>query len=111
MSTTRKSAARGASKADAAGSEAPDRAEIEAQIDRIRADIGELAQLLKAAGNARLAAAREGAELLPEEALAELQAQLHKLEAEARAQVSAQPFKSLGLAALAGFFLGLLLRR
>ena len=111
MSTNRKGAASGASKTEAAGSEAPDRAEIEAQIDRIRADIGELAQLLKAAGGARLKEAREGAEMLPEEALAELQAQLHLLEAEARARVSAQPFQSLGLAALAGFVLGLLLRR
>ena len=111
MSTTRKGAASGTAKAGAAESEAPDRAEIEAQIERIRADIGDLAQLLKAAGGARLKEAREGAELLPEEALAELQAQLLKLEAEARARVSAQPFQSLGLAALAGFLLGLLLRR
>lgn len=94
-----------------AGADAPDRAEIEAQIARLREDMADLAQMLKAAGTARWEEARGQADVLPEEALAELQRQLHRLEEEARARVQAQPLQSLGLAALAGFLLGMILRR
>ena len=98
---------------DAAGQgpEAPDRAEIEAQIARLREDMTELAQMLKSAGSARWEEARGQAEAMPEEALAELRHQLHRLEEDARTRVKAQPLQSLGLAALAGFLLGLFLRR
>lgn len=110
MSTTRKTTASSGSK-QAADETAPERAEIEAQIERIRADIAALAQLMKEAGTARLKEARDGAEQLPEEALAQLQTQIRYLEEETRAKVSAQPFQSLGLAALAGFLVGILWRR
>ncbi len=98
-------------KAEDQGPEAPDRAEIEAQIARLREDMTELAQMLKAAGSARWEEARGQAEAMPEEALAELRHQLHRLEEDARTRVKAQPLQSLGLAALAGFLLGLFLRR
>lgn len=101
-----RSGAGGAEDADA-----PERAEIEAQIAKLREDMTELAQMLKSAGSARWEEARGQAEAMPEEALAELQRQLHRLEDEARTRVQAQPLQSLGLAALAGFLLGLFLRR
>ncbi|MCC6000214.1 MAG: hypothetical protein JJU19_05030 [Pararhodobacter sp.] len=106
MSSTRKTA-----NADSAQAEAPDRAAIEAQIARVRTDIAELGQMLKAAGHAQLQGARDTAEQLPEEALAELQAQIRALEAQARARMAAQPLQTLGLAAMAGFLVGLILRR
>lgn len=106
MSSTRKTAS-----ADTAQTDAPDRAAIEAQIARVRADIAELGQMLKAAGHAHLQGARDTAELLPEEALAELQAQIRALEAQARARMTAQPLQTLGIAVMAGFLLGLILRR
>lgn len=102
----------GAKPAAATGdADAPDRAEIEAQIARLREDMAALAQMLKAAGSARWDEARGQAEAMPEEALAELQRQLNRFEEEARHRVQAQPLQSLGLAALAGFLLGLILRR
>ena len=110
MSTTRKSAA-GSGAKQPTDEPSPERAEIEAQIERIRADIAALAEAMKGAGAARLKEARDSVDQLPEEALAQLQAQIRYLEEETRAKVSAQPFQSLGLAALVGFLLGVLWRR
>lgn len=106
MSSTRKTTSAGAEKHPE-----PDRAEIEARITQIRADIGELGQMLKAAGLASLKEARHEAGDLPDQALADLHAQIHALEEQARARVTAQPLQALGLAALAGLVLGLVLRR
>ncbi len=111
MNKPRSSASSKASTESAENTDAPDRAEIEAQIAKLREDMASLGQMLKAAGTARLDEARSQAEAMPEEALAELQRQLNRFEEEARTRMQAQPLQTLGLAALAGFLLGLILRR
>lgn len=90
---------------------APERAEIEAQIARIRADLTTLGGMMQAYGRAQLGGAQERAETLPHEALAELQHQLAALEDDLRLKVRESPLQSLGLAALAGLVVGLFLRR
>ena len=91
--------------------EAPDRAEIEAQITRIRSDIGALAGMMQAYGSEKLKDVQARADGFPDEALAELQRQLSGLEAELKGKVREHPLQSLGLAALAGLVVGLFLRR
>ncbi|MCC5971309.1 MAG: hypothetical protein JJU15_15300 [Pararhodobacter sp.] len=90
---------------------APDRAEIEARITRIREDIAALGGMMQAYGRAQLSGAQAQAESLPDEALAELQRQLAALEADLKTKVRDHPLQSLGLAAMAGLVLGLFLRR
>jgi len=91
--------------------EAPDRADIEAQIARIRADIGALGSMMQAYGSEKLKGAQHLTEGFPDEALAELQRQLSGLEDELTEKVREHPLRSLGLAALAGLIVGLFLRR
>lgn len=91
--------------------DAPDRTEIEAQITRIRADIGTLAGMMQAFGSEKLKDAKNLADGFPDEALAELQRQLSGLEDELKGRVRTHPLQSLGLAALAGLIVGLFLRR
>ncbi len=90
---------------------APDRAEIEAQITRIRADLAALGGMMQAYGRAQLSGVQDRADFPPHEALAELQRQLSALEGEMKAKVRENPLQSLGVAALAGLVVGLFLRR
>lgn len=88
---------------------APGRAEIEAQLARVRADLTALGGMMQAYGRAQLSGA--SADFPPLDALAELQRQLTTLEGEMKAKVRQNPLQSLGLAALAGLIAGLALRR
>lgn len=90
---------------------APERAEIEAQITRIRADLVALGGMMQAYGRAQLSGAQAHAETLPHEALGELQRQLAALEDDLKLKVRESPLQALGLAALAGLVAGLFLRR
>lgn len=87
----------------------PDRAAIEAQIGRIRADLAALGGMMQAYGRAQISGVRT--DFPPHEALAELQRQLSTLEGEMTAKVRENPLQSLGLAALVGLIAGLMLRR
>jgi hypothetical protein len=89
-----------ANKTDAAAG----RAEIEAQIARVRGELATLGYMMAEYGVDRL----RGAEM---QAVAELQRQLESLESGVRRRMDGQPLQALGLAALAGFVLGLVLRR
>lgn len=89
-----------ANKTDAAAS----RAEIEAQIARVRGELVTLGNMMAEYGVDRL----RGAEM---QAVEELQRQLESLESGVRRRMDEQPLQALGLAALAGFVLGLVLRR
>jgi ElaB/YqjD/DUF883 family membrane-anchored ribosome-binding protein len=84
--------------------EAASRAEIEAQIARVRAELAALGGMMKDYGNARL----RGAEY---QAVEELQRQLATLEAGVRRKMYEQPLQVLGMAAFAGLVLGLIIRR
>jgi len=90
---------------------APERAEIEAQVARIREDIAALGGMMQAYGRAQLSGVQAQAETLPNEALAELQRQLAALEGDLKVKVRDNPLQSLGLAAIAGLVIGLFLRR
>lgn len=90
---------------------APERAEIEAQIHRIREDMGQLGAMIRAYGAARWNEAQAGAHTAPDAAIEELQRELARLEAGITDKVRANPLQSLGLAALGGLVLGLLMRR
>lgn len=103
--------AKKSAKPDIAADTAPDRAEIEAQIERVRADLTALGGMMQAYGRARLGGAQARAEALPQEALAELQQQLVSLEDDLKAKLHEKPLQALGLAALIGLVAGLILRR
>ncbi len=85
-------------------SEAAGREEIEAQIARVREELAALGAAIRDYGSDRL----RGAEM---QAVEDLQRQLAKLEAGVRRKMHDQPLQMLGLAALAGLVLGLVLRR
>ncbi len=91
-----------------AGAEAKDetaaRIEIEAQIARVRAELAALGGMIGDYGSDRL----RGAEF---QALEELQHQLSALEARLRRKMHDQPMQMLGLAAMVGLVVGLVLRR
>ena len=78
--------------------------DIETQIARVRAELARLGGMITEFGSDRL----RGAEL---QAVDELQRQLSTLEAGVRRKMQEQPLQVLGLAALAGLALGLILRR
>lgn len=89
-----------------------DRAAIEAKLGQIRAEIAELGGMMRDYGSERLKGVQAaGAEHLGDETLAELQRQLAALETDVTRRVREQPMQSLGLAALAGLIVGLILRR
>lgn len=89
---------------DVLADEAASRAEIEAQIARVRAELAALGGMMKDYGTARL----RGAEF---QAVEELQRQLATLEAGVRRKMYQEPLQVLGMAAFAGLVLGLILRR
>lgn len=84
--------------------EAAGRAEIEAQIAQVRAELTRLGGMIAEYGTDRL----RGAEL---HAVEELQKQLTTLEAGVRRKMLDQPLQVIGLAALAGLVVGMVLRR
>lgn len=91
---------------------APTRAEIEAGIARVKADLVALGGMMQAYGRAQLDTLRaEAPPLDAHEALGALRRQLSALEAEMVVKVRQNPLQSLGLAALAGLIAGLILRR
>jgi hypothetical protein len=86
------------------GDAAATRAEIEAQIARVRAELSSLGGLVAEYGAERL----QGVEM---QAVEELQRQLSVLESGIRRRMLDQPLQVLGLAAFAGLVVGLVLRR
>ena len=82
----------------------PGAEDIEAQIARVRAELARLGGIIADFGGDRL----RGAEM---QAVEELQRQLSMLESGIRRKMHDQPLQVLGLAALAGLVLGLMLRR
>ncbi len=92
------------------GPQPVDRAAIEERVGRLRAEVGELGAMMRDDGQQRLHEARVNGPL-HDPALIELQRQLEALEAEVSHRVRAKPVQSLGLAALAGLIVGLILRR
>lgn len=101
----------GTEKPDPAPDTAPDRAAIEAQLHRIREEMGLLGQMMRAHAGARLSNAQQQIQATPEAALGELQQELARMESEIAGKVRAHPLQSLGLAALGGLVLGLMMRR
>jgi hypothetical protein len=89
---------------DVIANEAASRAELEAQIARVRAELAALGGMMADYGSARL----RGAEF---QAVDELQRQLATLEAGIRRKMYSEPLQVLGMAAFAGLVLGLILRR
>lgn len=83
------------------------RADLAAEIAALKTDIAALAERMRKIGSlggeAALEGGREGADRLTEE--------LGRLEARLLEETRAHPFQVLGVTALAGFALGLLLRR
>lgn len=84
--------------------EAASRAEIEAQIARVRAELAALGGMMAEYGSSRLRSAEF-------QAVEELQRQLATLEAGIRRKMYTQPLQVLGIAAFAGMILGFILRR
>lgn len=101
------------------GAERPDdRAVIEEQLARIRADVSELASSLAEMGSRRLSDARGEADnrvseltKAGEEAIEDLRRQLRAIERDLSDKVQEKPLQTLGVAAGIGFLLALVLRR
>ena len=92
-----------------------ERATVEEQLARIKADIGELASTLSSIGTRRVrtGADRHVSELTRagEEAIEDLRRQLRSIERDLSDKVQERPLQTLGIAAGVGFLLALVMRR
>ena len=95
-----------------------DRAAVEEQLARIKADIAELASTLSAIGSRKVDGARSQADQrmselarAGEEAIADLRRQLRTIERDLTDKVQEKPLQTLGIAAGIGFLLALVMRR
>jgi ElaB/YqjD/DUF883 family membrane-anchored ribosome-binding protein len=98
--------------------ESNDKAALEEQLARIKADITELASTLASIGSRRIHGARSGADgrigdmtQSAEKALEDLREQLRTVERDVSAKVQEKPLQTLGVAAGIGFLLALIMRR
>lgn len=95
-----------------------DRAAIEEQLARIKADLTELASTLQAIGSRRVSDARSQADQrvgelsrAAEEGIEDLRRQLRTIERDLSEKVQEKPLQTLGIAAGVGFLLALVMRR
>lgn len=95
-----------------------DRAELEAQIERIKSDIAELSSTLSTIGRRRLRDAKSDADRrvadmtgAGEQMLDDLRLQVTALEKDLRRTVHDRPLQTLGLAAAFGFLCAMMMRR
>lgn len=95
-----------------------EKAVLEEQLGRIKADISELASTLAAMGSRRLGGARGEADhrmreltRAGEEAIDDLRRQVRTIERDLSDKVQEKPLQTLGIAAGIGFLLALVLRR
>ena len=95
-----------------------DRAAVEEQIARIKADITELAATLTAIGSRKVEGAKSQADQrmselarAGEEAIDDLRRQLRAIERDLTDKVQEKPLQTLGIAAGIGFLLALFMRR
>ena len=106
-------------KASAAGPGATDdKAALEAQLARIKADVSELATMLADMGSRKVGSARGEADhriseltRAGEEAIEDLRRQLRTIERDLSDKVQEKPLQTLGIAAGVGFLFALVMRR
>lgn len=87
--------------------EKPDSDDLAAEVAALKKDIADLASSLGRAGKAKAAEGRAAGEA----ALEDIEREWHDLESRLGERVRRKPLQSLGIAALIGFFIAILMRR
>jgi ElaB/YqjD/DUF883 family membrane-anchored ribosome-binding protein len=91
--------------------ETPEMTELQAHLAALRAEIGALAKAVAETAEARARETLKGLTIAGAEPLGEANQEVHKAMKTARSYVEQKPLQAFGIAAGAGFVLGLLIGR